>query len=461
MSRVTAGRTRRGPVLPRAVAAGLVAVVALVTGPVPAGAATTAAAFRTPAAHAANPVEEDPTSQPQPSPSTPTAEPTSPAPDATTPPPTTPAIETPAPATEPPATPPPASTPTPAPPDRPGPDLPGRHRLGVHVSTGDVPLTGAYWNGAGEVADLRVAVANTGGTRQVMRLGYRLPVGLSDAGTPGCAAAGDGYSCGAWTAEPGARWTTRIRVRINPDAWRHMPLSGSVRVTATAPGNPDLPAVSDDEGFAVLFPPGPPAVGVSLDAGEVSFDISGQAATLDVRLGNTGDTASTGTVEVLLPPGVSIPAPPDTCTAVDAVRTRCLLGTLAAGEVGSLRLPVAATAEAQRLAPLSGAVIGIMDAAYGQTRQMQMSFRIVAAAAGATPPVLDGVGPTASQGVLPPYGALTEPDPLTRVEKTAIALISVSVLLVVLALVLATTSLRRRPRPANTPGGPAPVTATD
>ncbi|MEV0728914.1 hypothetical protein [Polymorphospora sp. NPDC050346] len=461
MSRVTAG-----PVLARAGAAGLVALLALVTGPVPAGAADPAVddhagAARVLAARAATEPDENQTPQPEPTPSAPAAtESASPVPEPT---PTTPAAETPAsptgaPPTEAPATMPPAGTPKTAPP---GPDLPGRPRLGVHVSTGDLPLTAAYWTGGGAVADLRVTVANTGGTRQVMRLGYRLPAGVSDAGTAGCAPAGDGHACGAWTADPGAHWTTLIRLRIAPDAWRHMPLSGSVRVTATAPGNPDLPAVSDDEGFAVLFPPGPPAVGVSLDADEVSFDISGQSSTLDVRLGNTGDTDSTGTVEVILPAGVTVPAPPANCSAVDAARTRCALGTVPAGGVGSLRLPVAATPDAQRTAPLSGAVIGIIDAAYGPTRRMQMSFRIVAAAATATPPVLDGAGPTGSQGVLPPPGAPPRSGPLTRVGKTAIALITVSSLLVVLALALATTSLRRRLRPEDRTGASTPVAAAD
>ena len=101
-----------------------------------------------------------------------------------------------------------------------------------------------------------------------------------------------------------------------------------------------------------------------------------------------------------------------------------------------------ATPEAQREAPLSGAVIGQLDPRSGPTRRVQMSFRITSAAALATP-VVSPPAPTGSQGVLPAGGA-TGDGGLTSVERTAVILIAVSTLLVVLALTLATTSLRRR-----------------
>ena len=59
-----------------------------------------------------------------------------------------------------------------------------------------------------------------------------------------------------------------------------MPLSGSVQVIADAPGVPG--EATDDQGFAVLFPPGPPVPGITLAADEVAFDISGAASTLTV-----------------------------------------------------------------------------------------------------------------------------------------------------------------------------------
>ena len=107
-----------------------------------------------------------------------------------------------------------------------------------------------------------------------------------------------------------------------------------------------------------------------------------------------------GRVEVVLPAGVTVPTPPLGCVAVDPTRTRCDAGLVLAGTTAEVRLPVEATPQAQREAPLSGAVIGQLDPRSGPTRRVQMSFRITAAAALATP-VVSPPAPTGSQGVLP------------------------------------------------------------
>ncbi|MDO3701407.1 hypothetical protein Q3W71_06895 [Micromonospora sp. C28SCA-DRY-2] len=405
---------------------------------------------------------------------TPTADPTDPVP--TTAPPTSPettppatptadpeptATDTGAPTTGPPATAGPA-TPVPVPPpvrpSAPGPGTPPGSPLGVRVSTGDIQLSGRYWNAASTVATLRVSITNTGTARARIRLGYTLPAGLSDAGTAGCVATGGGeHRCGEWTTAPGARFSTRLKVRVSGTAWRNMPLSGSVRVTATAPGTAG--PVTDNEGFAVLFPPGPPVPGITLQADEVAFDISGGAAELAVRLGNTGRVDASGRIEVVLPDGVSVPTPPAGCAAA-AGRTRCEVGTVPAGRSAELRLPVVATPEAQRAAPLSGAVVGHLDPRQGRTRQVQMSFRITAAAA-LTTQVAAAPGPTGSQGVVAATAPVLDRASagLSSVQRTAILLIAVSALLVVLALTLATVSLRRRmttpvAEPAATPATP-------
>ncbi|MET8350809.1 MULTISPECIES: hypothetical protein [unclassified Micromonospora] len=377
----------------------------------------------------------------------PPSETTPPAPQ-TTAPDVTPAPTTAAPApgstTRPPTPGPPAPPAPSAPPVRPpapGPDAPPPNPLGVRVTTEDVTLTGGYWNAASTATTLRVTVTNTGTTAQRIRLSYTLPAGLTDAGTKGCTATGGGaYRCGAWTAEAGARFSSLLRLRVAGTAWKQMPLSGSVRVTASAPGITGEAA--DVQGFAVLFPPGPPVPGISLAADEVSFDISGAASTLAVRLGNTGTVDAAGRVEVVLPPGVSVPAPPAGCVAIDPTRTRCDTGPVPAGRTADLRLPLEATAQAQQEAPLSGAVIGQLDPRSGPTRQVQMSFRITAAAALATP-VVSPPAPTGSQGVLPAGGSADDGG-MTSVQRTAITLIVISASLVVLALTLATTSLRRR-----------------
>ncbi|MET8039306.1 hypothetical protein ABZU25_00415 [Micromonospora sp. NPDC005215] len=451
-------------------------LVALAVGPAWASAATPDA---DPVVALTDPVSEpggDPGTSPTEDP-TPTEEPggspepTNPAPETTAPPPETPP---PAPETTAPEVPPapsntapaPGGPPTPAPPlppappvppvrpPAPGPEAPPPNPLGVQVTTQDVILTKAYWNAASTATTLQVTVNNTGTTTQRIRLSYTLPAGLTDAGTKGCAAAGGGaYHCGAWTAGAGVRFSALLRLRVDGAAWRKMPLAGSVQVVADAPGVPG--EAVDNQGFAVLFPPGPPVPGITLAADEVGFDISGTASALTLRLGNTGTVDADGRVEIVLPAGVTVPTPPPGCVAVDPTRTRCDAGTVAAGRTAELRLPVEATPQAQREAPLSGAVIGQLDPRSGPTRQMQMSFRITAAAALATP-VVSPPAPTGSQGVLP-GGAAANDDGTTSVRRTAIILIAVSTLLVVLALTLATISLRRRlagPTPE-----PAPRTA--
>jgi hypothetical protein len=132
---------------------------------------------------------------------------------------------------------------------------------------------------------------------------------------------------------------------------------------------------------------------------------------------------------------------------------------VSAGETLTATLPLLATIEAQRLAPLSGAVTGTLTSG-GRTKQMQMSFRITAAAATATPAATptDPVA-TASQGVIGGFAPVSDnTGGLSTVQKTALALVIVSVLLVVLAIALATTSLRRRIQDDSTAvlDGPAP-----
>ncbi|MET8835876.1 hypothetical protein ABZV78_18410 [Micromonospora sp. NPDC004540] len=391
----------------------------------------------------ATPTVDPTTTEPAPTTPPPTEEAPPPAPTTTAPAPTTtapaPAPTTTAPTTTAPAPPPVVPPPVGPPPGQPG--QPAGSPLGVRVTTEDVVLTPAYWNADSTVTTLRVTVTNTGGRTELIRLGYTLPAGLTDAGTPGCASAGGGsHRCGEWTAAPGARFRASIRVRVAGTAWRSMPLSGSVKVTATAPGAAG--AAGDDEGFAVLFPPGPPVPGISLRADEVLFDISGAPSTLAVRLGNTGKVDAAGRVDVVLPAGVAVTDPPAGCTPTAPDRTRCELGSVRAGRTVTLRLPVTASVEAQHRAPLAGAVVARLDPRSGRDRQVQMSFRISAAAALATPAV-GTPAPTGSQGVVAVAGPAGD-DEGTSVHRTAITLIGVSGLLVVLALALATTSLRRR-----------------
>ncbi|WP_165945710.1 hypothetical protein [Micromonospora sp. KC606] len=375
-------------------------------------------------------------------------DPTTPAPDPTTTAPTTTSPGRPTPTSTAP-TPSRGGTARSAPPAAHRPGAPAG--LGVRITTRDISLDPAYWNAESTVTELRATVENTGTVTQQVRLDYTLPAGMSDAGTPGCEAAGGGsWRCGEWTTTPGDPFTSVIKIRVDGDAWRRMPLNGVVRVTATAAGTTGV--AEDNEGFAVLFPPGPPVPGILLEADEVAFDISGGETELAVRLGNTGQVDAAGRVEVVLPAGVSVPSPPAGCTAASLSRTRCDVGLLPAGRTATLRLPVVATADAQREAPLAGALIGVLDPRSGRTREIRTSFKITAAAALATPVATPT--PTGSQGVLAAAGGGTTGG--GSVQRVAVALIAISVLLVVVALAWATTSLRRRmdepaPGPAGSP----------
>ncbi|GIJ32438.1 hypothetical protein Vse01_15860 [Micromonospora sediminimaris] len=324
---------------------------------------------------------------------------------------------------------------------------------GVKVTTGDVTLPAGYWNAASTVATLNVTVTNTGSANAGVRLAYTLPAGLTDAGTDGCAADGNReYRCGQWTTAPGAQFSTRLRIRVDGDAWRNMPLAGSVRVTATGAAG----TASDDEGFAVLFPPGPPAPGITMSAGEVTFDVDGASEGFLVRLGNTGRADASGWVDVLLPAGVTVTTPPAGCVAAAATRTRCELGTVRSGRTEEVRLPVTATPQALRSAPLSGAVIGRLNPRNGADRRMQLSFRITAA----SPEQLAVVPPPATSPSLPPAGAAPGDTggSLSR-QRTAMLLVTVSALLAVIAVGLATARLRRRISASRT-GGAETTAAT-
>ncbi|WP_328340428.1 hypothetical protein [Micromonospora sp. NBC_00421] len=399
------------------------------------------------------PTTAPPTLPPAPEPTTPAPEPTGTTPETTAPVPTATTTPTAAPTPKPPL------PSRPAPPG-PNPQQPGGGRVGVQVTTGDVTLDDRYWGARSTVTTLRVTVSNTGAVPERVRLAYTLPAGLTDAGTPGCAAAGDdGWHCGEWTTAPGDLFDTLIRVRVSGGAWRQMPLSGAVRVTATGPGAGDT--ARDNEGFAVLFPPGPPVPGILLDADEVAFDISGGPTVLAAQLGNTGRVDATGRVEVVLPAGVSVLDPPAGCVSASPTRTRCDLGVMPAGRTETLRFTVAATPDAQREAPLAGALVGRLTPERGPARQVQLSFRITAAAALATTPV-GTPAPTGSQGLIAAEGrGAVDIAGMSSAQRTALVLIVVSVLLVVLALALATGSLRRRATgPAADTTGEAPTRLT-
>ncbi|BCJ58765.1 hypothetical protein [Micromonospora endophytica] len=178
--------------------------------------------------------------------------------------------------------------------------------------------------------------------------------------------------------------------------------------------------------------------GITLRADEVALDVDGGAG-LNVRLGNSGPVDAQGRVEVVLPAGVTVPAPPADCVIVDPTRTRCDLGSVSAGRTEELRLPVTATPSARRAAPLAGVVIGQLEPRDGPSRRVRLDLRITAA--------------EAEPAVVPPPGALDVPSALPAGAASAEApattwspgwLIALAALPVLIALILVTVSLRRR-----------------
>ncbi len=382
---------------------------------------------------------ESPTPEPTPSEPPPPTTP-APTPSASTPS-TAPSTPRPAPSTSWTVLPPPG----PQPPGQAEPDRPGAPRRGVVVTTGDVELGPDYWNQPSRPASLAITVTNTGSVNERIRLIYTLPAGVSDDGTPGCSPAGDGsYACTPWQTRAGSAFGATLSLRVDGQAWRQLPLNGSVRVE-TATG--DRSVVSDEEGFAILLPSGPPAADLALKADEVTFDVTGLSAGLNVRLANLGEVDGDGVVEILLPDGLSVPELPAGCTAVEELHTRCDLGVIPAGGSAALHLPMDATVEAQRAAPLSGGVVGILTGRHNPPRQVQMSFRISAAAAAATPGA--DPAPTGSQGVLPGAAVPAETDNAGRAPDVALLLIAAGVTAAVVALVVLMLLRRRRP-PAGT-----------
>ena len=155
-----------------------------------------------------------------------------------------------------------------------------------------------------------------------------------------------------------------------------------------------------------------------------------------------------------------MPEPPAGCTAVEELRTRCDLGVIPAGGSAGLHLPMDATIEAQRAAPLSGGVVGTLTARHNAPRQVQMSFRITAAAAVATPAATPA--PTGSQGVLPGAALPVESDDADGTPGIAIGMIAAAVTAALVASAALLLWRRRRPPAAEIetrPGGPAAIEA--
>jgi hypothetical protein len=198
-------------------------------------------------------------------------------------------------------------------------------------------------------------------------------------------------------------------------------------------GRPRLPMDETGEGA----PGRRPFAGLALSASDVVFASGGQPAWLWVRLSNTGAADATGRVEIILPEGVTVDAPPAGCRATGNGRTACEFSRVRPGRTADVHLRIDATLEAQGRAPLVGAVVAALTPRSGGVKRMQVSFRITAISAVLAEDLANGAG-----GALA-GGNGSSDDHGAGVRRLAIGLIVVSGLLVVLALALAMRSVRR------------------
>jgi hypothetical protein len=275
-------------------------------------------------------------------------------------------------------------TDSPSPSDSPSPTdpAPPPPAPGVQVAASDLAVGETYWRGGGATGTITIEVTNSGEAAEDILVTYALPPGVHQSGvTTGCAAAGGGYTCGLSVGEHAS---VAVAVAVDPTAWRQAPLNGKAFAQASIVGQPS-PVATGQTGFTVLLPPGPPAQGVSLSAGDVRLPTAAPAhetAPLAVRLGNAGTAAATAAVELVTPEGIEVATFPAGCGShrrVGAHRERCEVGRIDAGQNVQLTFTLSIGGQARAEAPTSGAVYAYLTP-YGQdTVVVQTSYRVVVA----------------------------------------------------------------------------------
>lgn len=282
----------------------------------------------------------------------------------------------------------PSPAPSPSPTPLPPPFLPPP-QLGVRLAASEVRLGADYWRGTGGFADLVITAENTSSVDERIEIVYTTPVGVSDTRSgwsgQGCVElAVRMYRCIRSTVAPGARWTLRLRLRVESDAWRRAPLFGSVTATAVTPSLPTVRSAQDQREFQIVFPSGPAIPGLALWVGDVVLASPAvSTATLTVRIGNYGNISAIGRLDVAVPDGVTITTVPPGCAShlrLDARRLHCELGRLGYGRAEVLRFGLSLTLAAGQVAPLAGSVRAYLRPPRGLTAEAVATFRIVVTA---------------------------------------------------------------------------------
>jgi hypothetical protein len=340
-----------------------------------------------------------------------------------------------------PAAPAPASTPT------------SRATLRISLAVGNAVLGSGYWTGAAAGA-FTIRVGNTGTVDARLAVGYGLPAGVTETGGSGCTGGG----CAAGTLGPGDWVDLRVTIAVAGDAWRAAPLGGQVWVTATGGG---LAPVTDQAGWSLVFPPGPPAPGIALQLDNVTLSADGTApASLGIRLTNTGGRPAAGRIDVLLPDGITAQTPPPGCQSqpqASPPTVTCDLGTVPPGTVSALAIPLLAGAAARARAPLAGLVRANLTQVGQPSVSTQCSYQILAPAvappAGTSASATAAAGPVALPAATVPVGSAP-----SRLHPLAFWPIvgggGVLLLVVIVGLLVA---LRGRPDRLAQPAGADPV----
>ncbi|MBO0869589.1 MAG: hypothetical protein J2P15_13585, partial [Micromonosporaceae bacterium] len=322
----------------------------------------------------------------------------------------------------------PPVSPTPAPPPPPAPppvQATGAPVLRLVVATGAAVLDASYWTGR-TATSLTITVANNGNVAARVRLRTTAPAGVT------LSAGGCGDSCDL-TVGPGRRQSVRVNLSVSPQAWRRAPLTGGVSFSASAAG---VRPVGGDTNWDVVFPPGPPTPGISLQVGTVALGAEPEApGRLTVRVGNTGHRRASVTVTVLVPQGVSFAAPPAGCVQHPEARPLamdCALGRVPPGGTGTLTVGLLVDGRARADSPLAGLVRVVLTPDGRAPIRTQGSYLIVASGAGVS------AGNPAGASGPPTASVVRHPAPLRRPAVVGLVTGGSLVLLAVLAGMLVT-----------------------
>jgi hypothetical protein len=225
----------------------------------------------------------------------------------------------------------------------------------------------------------------------------------SSATADGCAVLSLTFEC---PLTRGAVATITVNSTVAADAWRE-PATGLVRTTGEAvdSGSTD----TDEDTFAVVFPPGPPTPGIDLAVNDLSLPPQppGRMGTtnLEVRLQNSGAVPAAGQVELLTPAGVTVATVPGGCVArkrISASREWCDVGPVGAGAELVLNFGLSIRPEVWAELPVAGSVQGSLTPSGQDAVMVQAAYLII---------VATGPSPEAGAGDEPP-GSYRIGDPL-------------------------------------------------